>query len=122
MTKGRQFVPAASSVLNPSISAIDAWELVWRALLKARDESDSGEMAVLSGWFELRVRQVCVNRFNPQLEDSSGSAFPHIILGDAFVTVLKKGDRPAKEPIDPLQTTEQPKKAKPTKPFARKFL
>jgi hypothetical protein len=120
MIKDRKFDRSATSVLNPSISAMDAWELVWRALLKARDESDTGEMAVLSGWFEKRVRQVCVNRINPDLAQDLESTFPHILLGNDCVTVLKKGERPAKEPADPL-ATEKPK-PKPVKPFARKFL
>lgn len=118
------------SVLNPDLSALDAWELIWRELIKLRSQYEP--QTKLSEWLAKRVRQVCSNRLDPDLPDlvlppgstkkadplniplSTKPVFlPHLILHAPTVVTTQ---RPPAEPD--VETAPAPPKPK---PFTRKF-
>lgn len=68
--------PLAPSILNPSITQIDAWEIVWRTLVGEQAKLVLGTVPVslkskLSTFMVKRVRQVCLNKLNPDLPDEA---------------------------------------------------
>ncbi len=96
---------SGQSVLNPEITAVDAWELLWREMVKLYGEHDP--MTRLAPWLEKRVRQICTNRLNPALPDLVGPPAGENWLAEKFP---KPREAPPGE--------EQPKKRN---PFERKF-
>lgn len=114
------------SVLNPDLSARDAWELIWRELIKLRSQYEP--QTKLSEWLAKRVRQVCSNRLDPDLPDlvmPPGStkkpdpfyyALPKKPLLILHAPTVVTTQRPPAEPD--VETAPAPPKPK---PFTRKF-
>jgi len=63
------------SAINPGISAIQAWEIVRKALQQMRVEEEKQSTGTildtkhhLAPWLEKRINQVCTNSINPDLD------------------------------------------------------
>lgn len=118
------------SVLNPEITAHSAWELIWRELVKLC--GDYTPQTKLSNWLEKRVRQVCSNRFDPDLPDltlppmSRKITEPrpkpwHYVLPEKPLLIVKSPAVVTKAQPPPAPDVEgTPAPPKP-KPFTRKF-
>jgi len=118
------------SVLNPALSAREAWEVVWTALVNLR--SDYPGSTKLSAWLQKRVQQVSTNRFNPLLPDLTPPP------GAPPMTRKKKSEPvyvdapntsffllPGPEVVTSLPPPEAPAQGRPVpakpRPFDRKF-
>lgn len=53
------------SVLNPELSALVAWEIVWKKLLDLVNDDPTAYKNTLAPWLQKRILQVCRNSFAP---------------------------------------------------------
>lgn len=81
--------PEHISVLNPQLTALQAWDIVWSRLTEMRNDpqAELTAVAMLPPWLVKRIRQVTTNKMNPDLENVSS-------------TIL---DPASEKPVDPFE-------------------
>lgn len=120
---------SGASVLNPEISSQDAWELLWRELVKLYGQHNPTTQ--LSAWLVKRVNQVLMNRINVELEDPPRT-YPHLVMSPPTRSRIMRVNELAQhnhiqDPLPPptLNEAANPpapkKKIIKLKPFDRKF-
>ena len=70
MKAGRPKEKNVRSVLNPTLCTIQAWNIVWTALIQTPDDATWKRILDkdIPAWLEKRVRQVCTNQMDPSID------------------------------------------------------
>lgn len=99
------------SVLNPALTQLKAWGIVWDALVSGHTSMlipgqaplwhmEPGTATwVLSPWLEKRVKQVCLNRIEPEVDVPATQLLNRVTPGETAARASKAIDEATTEVI-----------------------